>query len=160
MNTITITKDNAQRAYKQGDDSVKKVLAELLGKEAVTPQKITDRVKTFEDACTELGIDADQYLEIEAFDGLLNDTASIKAHAKLIIIARALNEGWKPDWKNSNEYKYWPWFNFSGSALAFFGCGCRCSASTVGSRLCFKSRELAEYAGRQFLNIYSDFFTI
>ena len=34
------------------------------------------------------------------------------------------------------------------------------SRSAVGSRLCFKSKDLATYAGTQFLDIYKDFFTI
>ena len=34
------------------------------------------------------------------------------------------------------------------------------STSYVGSRLCFKSKDLATYAGTQFLDIYKDFFTV
>ena len=32
------------------------------------------------------------------------------ARRKLETITEALNEGWRPDWNNTNEYKYFPWF--------------------------------------------------
>jgi len=48
----------------------------------------------------------------------------------------------------------------SGSGLAYDGYGTRVSDTSVGSRLCFKSSELAEYAGRQFQDIYKEFMII
>ena len=128
----------------------------ISGKAPVT-ENIKDRIKTFEDACNELGIDSS---EVSASGKIEEAFDSIAAYTKLIIIIRALNEGWKPDWDNHSEYKYYPWFNMSGSGLSFFGSVNRRSFSCVGSRLCFKSRELAEYAGKQFIDIYSKFFLI
>ncbi len=123
------------------------------GKKA-TPQSIMDRVKTFEDACEVLELDDVQI----GVKGLYEDTKSIEAYAKLTIIARALNEGWKPDWSNHNQYKYVAWFTHKSG----LGLSCRdyvswFSHTHVGSRLCFKSRELAEYAGKQFEDIYRDY---
>ena len=117
---------------------------------------ITERVKTFEDACQVLGIDAIKF-EITGMD---SDVGSIAAYMKLIVIARALNEGWKPNWANSNEYKYVPWFKENGFGLSFVYCAYWFSITFVGSRLCFKSRELAEYAGKQFESIYQEYLTI
>lgn len=119
---------------------------------------IKERVKTFEDACKVLGI---QQSELTVSGELENDFKSLSAYAKLIIISRALNEGWVPKWEDDNEYKYYPWFDLSsGSGLRFNDYDHQDSTSAVGSRLCFKSRELAEYAGNQFLSIYTDFFII
>lgn len=124
------------------------------------PVKITDRVKTFEDACEVVGTIPENVKSLISYSGIDTDMKASVAHMKLQIIARALNEGWKPDWTKSSEYKYHPWFNFSsGSGLSFRGCGCRYSYSGVGSRLCFKSSELATYAGKQFTDLYKDFMT-
>ena len=119
---------------------------------------IKDRVKTFDDACFELGIKASEISVVGEIEG---DFDSIAAYTKLIIIARALNEGWKPDWSNNNEYKYYPWFDLSsGSGLSLVGADTQGSNSDVGSRLCYKSRDLAEYAAKQFQDIYSKYFLL
>ena len=98
---------------------------------------IVERIKTFEDACNELGI---TNAELVVSGEIENDFKSVSAYQKLIIIARALNEGWVPDWKNDSQYKYYPWFNMSsGSGLSYCACAIRYSGSFVGSRLCFKS---------------------
>lgn len=55
------------------------------------------------------------------------------------------------------------WFNMSSSSsgrFSFDGSGGRYSASVVGSRLCFKSEELSDYAGETFIDIYREFFVI
>lgn len=122
-----------------------------------TTQSITERVKTFEDACEILGLDDVQI----GVKGLDEDTKSIEAYAKLTIIARALNEGWKPDWSDHSQYKYVAWFTHkSGLGLSYHDCDFWGSCTGVGSRLCFKSRELAEYAGKQFEDIYRDYLTL
>ncbi|MNY77977.1 hypothetical protein D3C86_2180520 [compost metagenome] len=48
----------------------------------------------------------------------------------------------------------------SGAGFSFFDYAFDHSGSCVGSRLVFKSRELAEYAAKQFINEYKDFFTL
>jgi len=78
----------------------------------------------------------------------------------LKMIVEALNEGWKPDWSNSSEYKYYPWFEMASSGFRFNDYDFWYSFSFVGSRLCFKSRELAEYAGKTFLEEYKKYMLI
>ena len=116
--------------------------------------KVTDRVKTYEDACKELGrqpYNEDQLMTL----GL---TKNDIAYQKMVVIIEALNEGWKPDWDNWDECKYYPWFDMSPSSFAFFGsCYGRTNADAgSGSRLKLKSRELAVYAGKQFKDIWKD----
>lgn len=124
---------------------------------ATKSKPITERVKTFEDACKELGISK---IEL-GVTGLPDDEGSIAAYAQLIVIARALNEGWQPDWSNHNQYKYVPWFEHkSGFGLSFYGYDGWDTCAHVGSRLCFKTRELSEYAGKQFAALYNQFLSI
>lgn len=127
------------------------------------PTDIREVVKTFEDAFKLLKSE-DQ--EIINFKKLEN--AGIKGHIlenqKLIIIAKALNEGWVPDWSNGEWDIWFPWFNMddegSSGRFSFFRSDDRRSASYVGSRLCFKSSDLAEYAAKQFISLYKKVFTI
>lgn len=112
---------------------------------------ITERVKTFEDACNILGIKPEIAINQ---DGEKDEIA----YQKLKIIARALNEGWQPDYSNGDERKYSPWFEFvPGSGFRFLDYAYEGTYTIVGSRLVFKIRELAEYAGKKFVDIYNDF---
>lgn len=153
MKTIEITAENAKAAYKKADKAGKELLKTLLG-ENIFSGKIQDQVQSFEDACRILKINEDEIL-----GG--GETVDEAAYIKLKTIAKALNEGWVPDWKNNSEYKYYPWFNMNdASGFSFFGYDLGCTNARLGSRLCFKSRELAEYAGKQFTSIYKDFLTL
>lgn len=117
-----------------------------------TDASITDKVKTYEDACAVLG---KKPLSLANFNHMdEEDRPMAFAHHQIERIAAALNEGWKPDWTNDNEYKYWPWFYMGDGGFSYHGYVSSFARSIVGSRLCFKSRELAKYAGEQFLGIY------
>ncbi len=124
-----------------------------------------NQIKTFEDACKALNLNPEESLP-EVSKVSEKHRKAIIAHCKLVIIAEALNEGWKPDWSD-NERKYYPWFDMeesvkqsTGSGLSYYVYADDCSGSTVGSRLCFKTWELAKYAGTQFKVEYADYFLI
>ena len=130
-------------AIKEETKQLRKII-----EQADAPKNIMERVKTFEDACDVLGVEV-------VFDE--SDSKFIMAAKKLEIIYKALNEGWEPNWSNSNEYKYYPWFKmspfgFDGAGYVFW-----LAHSNAGSRLCGKTDTIAEYAGRQFEDLYRDF---
>jgi hypothetical protein len=154
---LEIKKENAVNAFNTANDEGKKLLTTLFGND-VFSLKITDRVKSFEDACKIVGVDAGDY---EMPTTATKDDCSINAYAKLIIIAKALNEGWQPSWEDTNQYKYYPYFKHkNGFGLSYDGYGYWATCTYVGSRLCFKNSELAEYAGTQFENIYNTFLSL
>ena len=110
--------ENAKAALKTADKSVKKVLLALLPElketkaQTVANRPITERVKTFEDACRELGEDnhfVEQYHAIVDNGNFTSDCHDFIAYLKLRIIAAALNEGWKPQFTEDEE-RWYPWF--------------------------------------------------
>lgn len=122
-------------------------------------EEITDRVKTYEDACKVLGVEPINEQNAKA-QGFRSDEI---ARRKLETIAAALNEGWKPDWNNTDQYKYYPYFYIQENAKGKGSAGLSCAnsiltaASTtaiIGSRLCFYASRLARYAGNQFTDLY------
>lgn len=145
---------------------------------------VTERIKTFEDAKSELGSAHPLVEEYETITcrcgGLSTD---ILAYMKLRIICTALNEGREPQF-TKNEWRYFPWFvlytqeeiddmdedeksrvvyrstylaNASGGvAYAYAYNDASDALAVIGSRLAFKSRELAIYAGKQFIELYTD----
>lgn len=161
METLQITKEAAILAHEEASSKGKTLLENLFGKKTFL-KNIKDRVKSIEDAIAELGEDDVEVIELRKLQDS-GITSHILKQQIVVVITKALNEGWTPDWSNSNETKYFPWFRMgssSGSGFSFNGYGGWATSSTVGSRLCFKSRELAEYAGKQFTEIYKEFMTI
>ena len=70
---------------------------------------ITERVKTFEDACKELGEDHKLVQQFKAIEPAIAEDKEATAFFKLGIITAALNEGWEPDFNNDEEYRYFPY---------------------------------------------------
>jgi hypothetical protein len=114
-------------------------------------------IKTFEDACKKLGIDPSKLPDVS---GLLEEFAKpIIAHYKLIIIYKAINNGWVPDWSNDDQYKYYPWFWVLSSGFGFSDSGYLydITGTTVGSRLCTDESDKAKYIATQFEAEYKDY---
>lgn len=70
---------------------------------------ITERVKTFEDACKELGEYHKLVQQFKAIQEAIAEDKEATAYFKLGIITAALNEGWEPDFTNDDEYRYYPY---------------------------------------------------
>lgn len=118
---------------------------------------ITEKIKSFEDACTHIGIEP----KLPETEGLMAEHAkAVVAFYALSVIASALNEGWTPDWENEYENKYYPYFYHGGPAGGFAlaaHLAWSLASAYIAGRLCYKSRELALYAGKQFTGLYRDF---
>lgn len=157
--------------------------------EAKEKKPVTERVKTFEDACKELGIDAEaiQQQWQDAGITMLDEVA----YQKLRIITAALNEGWEPEFKE-DEYRYYPycilytkaeieqkddewkdehnlqlWIGggfsdvgaYCGLASAYSYDAWSYASATFSARLAHKTEELAIYSGKQFTELWANYTT-
>ena len=116
---------------------------------------VTERIKTYEDACRELDIP----LMPERCEHMTEDEM---AYYSLKVITKALNEGWEPDWSNRNQGKWYPWFEVTGTNPAGLSYSNAYDAVSyanahIGSHLCFKTEALAKYAGTQFIKLYEKY---
>lgn len=149
--TLELQKQKALDAYETGSKKEKNFLEKLYGKK-VFLKEATERIKTVAD------ILEDNDVTQSDIDLMF---ANVPEHFKHQFIAellcKSLNEGWIPNWDDSSEGKYYPWFKMSSSGFRFCDYVNWCTYSDVGSRLCFKSRKLAEYAGQQFEDVYKQF---
>lgn len=160
MQQITIDIKEARELYKTGSASLKKKLEKSFTKKELT-ETIMDRIKSFEDACADQGYDPKKALPYANPNGPQNSLErSANADMKLKIIAQALREGRKADWNNSNEAKWFAVFKWdkknSGFGFSISDCDCGFASSRVGSRLCFHTSELAEYFGKQFIDLHNE----
>jgi len=120
------------------------------------PKNVMERIKTVQDVLADNGISQGSFHK--QCEGLETDEL---AYRLLKLLAKSLNEGWTPDWNDDTQYKYFAWFYMGGSSgFRFDGYVRWDSYSTVGSRLCFISREVGEYAGKQFIKSYKDYFVM
>lgn len=114
------SKENIIKAYnvakETGADSTSKVLETLFPEVNFNEQDnrpVTERIKTFEDACAALGNHAlvNQYRRIaEEQNPPMDGTATdLIAYLKLRIITAALNEGWEPQF-TQDEDRWFPWY--------------------------------------------------
>ncbi len=153
MDIVNIQKRDAIAAYNKADNKEKSLLENLFGKELFN-QSLSDRVKTMKDVYYELGIDGCVFEKSFIFQEDLDA-------AKVRLITKVFNEGWFPDWTNSNETKYTCYFeskNSCGFSYSLFFSWFTHSA--VGSRLCFKSKELALSVPRQFKTEFENYFLV
>ena len=155
--------------------------------EEAKPKNIMERVRTFEDACRTLGEEHPMVLAYQNTKIHITDyfgTDDVIAYLKLRIICAALNEGWEPKF-TTDEYRWFTWFELftqqelddmseeqrsrvvarsnynagaiGGVAYAYASHAASNAVTVFGSRLAFKSKELAEYCGKQFIDIWADF---
>ena len=83
----------------------------LVDEQKVDNRPVTERIKTFTDACNALGDEhplVKEYLRVADGNIILDD---LYAYLKLRIIVAALNEGWEPKF-TEDEYRYFPCFYF------------------------------------------------
>lgn len=127
-----------------------------------------------------------QYKTINSAFKEADNNLHLFAYTRLAIIAEALNEGWRPEY-TEDEYRYYPWFGlytqeeyddmddedkeccrfvgrssvyasaYGGLVYAGADHGSAGSYTYIGSRLAFKSRELAIYCGKQFIEIWINY---
>ena len=184
-NLIKIKKENVLNAYDKATSAQKELLENLFGREMFQPKDITERVKTFEDAVAILGHFNQAVVDYHSLCNT-TCTKDILAFAKLRVIVGALNEGWNPTF-SKGEYRYYLCFRIypkeefdnldeyyknkssvvgrsygNSNAVNSFACARVYDASSgfyaqSSSRLCFKTRELAEYGGMQFIDIWTDY---
>lgn len=187
MCTIKLDATQVAAIYKGGNEEARKALKDSLGEQFSTILPITDRVKTFDDAVGELGNEhplVKVYHSIKY--GYTSELVGkdLLAYIKLSIICEALNEGWYPQY-TLDERRWYPYYELltneeieemteeekcrvvgraSYNAYAYGGLVysnansvSSYSGTSSGSRLAFKNEELAEYAGKTFIDIYKDF---
>lgn len=145
-------------------------------------KSVMERIKTFEDACRELGIDADEWMNDREGLGFEPD---IIAYMKLRVIVAALNEGWKPKF-TTDENRYYPYFQlctkdefeetseenrkmifcWGGSSsddangifsYVYSNIAWEVAQANVSAHLALKSEGLAIYCGIQFQSIWVDY---
>jgi hypothetical protein len=129
---LELSLSKAKELYPTAPKEIKEIFEQTWGKKEFV-KSIQDRIENLGDVYELVGYAI-------TGDGSIGDK-SATALLKLFKVVEAYNEGWKPDPKDSNQYKYWLYKYFSGGMGDVVDVGWSSSAS-VPLGLCFKSREL------------------
>lgn len=152
MATLTVDDKTAWEIYPSAPPALKAILDESYPKDFFKG-KITDRIKTFEDACeyNNTNPNASRFIV---------GTRQQRFMERVAEVTKALNEGWTADY-GDGEYKYTPWFYLDSPGFRFGVSYFTLTYSNAGggSRFAFKTRELSDYAGKQFLHEYRNWMT-
>ena len=155
MKTLKISEQDAKRYYPTASDEFRTVLETTFGKEFFS-EKITDKIKSWNDVILELGV-GNVILPYSENMVLTKQQKSINALYKIQCITKVLNEGWESDFSNSNEDKYYPWFEYkkSGWSLASVFYGYVDAHFPFGCY--YKTKQLAEHSVKFFIDIYKEY---
>lgn len=149
--------------------------------EEIESKEINEVVTTYEEAREYLGgkpnadftvakkILSGNHVKLDDVANLVSEVnpkhiKALIAYNRLCTIAQAWNkaDGFEPDFSNTSQYKYFPWFEYSRDAAGFVFAHTYFTAATAGanfgSRLCFKTRERAMQFGKQFIDLWNDVF--
>ena len=149
--------------------------------EEIESKEINEVVTTYEEAREYLGgkpnadftvakkILSGNHVKLDDVANLVSEVnpkhiKALIAYNRLCTIAQAWNkaDGFEPDFSNTSQYKYFPWFVYDNGAAGFVCAYTSYTAArayaNIGSRLCFKTRERAMQFGKQFIDLWNDVF--
>jgi hypothetical protein len=154
---LELDEKTAKEIFTEASDAIKTILIKNFGDKCFRKTDFKD-FKSFEDLCQ-----ASRTTEVE-FNRKWVPTQfdpSTIAFEKLKILTRAYNQDWPFDAYNTNQKKWYPWFEVlsSGFGFSFTVYICDGADSDVGSRLCFESEEKAIHAGKNFTRLFEEFIT-
>jgi len=110
-------------------------------------------IKTYSEVCKKLGVEE---LTEKDFKQFGEDSKKMLAFHKIKNIEKLFNGSWKPNWKNTSQYKWYPYFDINSSGglggvffSSFF-------LSFRGSTGVYKDEKTASFVGETFIKIYED----
>ena len=108
--------------------------------------------KAFKDACKKTG--RPESIDLSSMPEDMRDQAM--AQYMLMVITEAKNDGWKADWTNSNQRKWFPYFWFSPSGVRFDFSDDDFSLANAGraARLCLKDEATSDALGTELTELY------
>lgn len=124
-----------------------------LGINLLNTVSLENRIHSYEDVCEELSI---KPLVIEDFS-FLSEVIRRKqfAKAKLEQIAQLFNEDWIVDLRNSNQQKWFPYFEVTGSGLVFLR-SAHGRGHFDGAVAYFKTEAISDFVGTLFIDLYKE----
>lgn len=128
-------------------------LAEIDNQRKKKSIHVTERIQTFDDIIAESGKHVSYFTDSTLAKHELG-------YRKFVAICEVYNEGWIPDFTDSDERKWYIYgtdYNKSSFGFSNTGYGYWFAHTIGGSRLCLKSQSLAEDVIKKFIKELNEF---
>lgn len=155
---MQLTKEKAKELYDYVPDSFKRELEKEFGKKTLVKEEY-EKLNSFDDCCRICGTSEEEFNKKFLPLGLSPDALNLE---RLGIINKAINgPDWKPDYTNSDQYKWFPVFEASSSGFGFSHSGYDFGSTHahVGSRLCFETEDKSTFSGTKFMKYWEALIT-
>jgi hypothetical protein len=123
-------------------------------------------IESFEVACEKLGLDP-ATCRPDVSNVPEKYRSAITATFEMYVICEASREGKEPNWNDSRERKWMPWFdmevdenNPSGFRFCASDCDYSGTGSTGGSRLCYRTEDESDWHAKKHIEKYRSMMVI
>jgi hypothetical protein len=138
-NEVELTSDEVNEMFDASDEKQSKVLNKFLKRD----NGVMDNVTSYETACDSLGVKPNK---------------NVTPYEKLTTIIKALNQGWYPNFDNTDERKYFNYYQKNNGVFSFYYVTYYSSDMYVPSALYFKDEKTARYANEKFFKEYKELY--
>ena len=113
-----------------------------------------ERISTFEQVCEEMGVDPADYV----VDSSGPHLRALEIYKRLMLIAFCFQEDTVLDLYDTDQRKWYPWFNVQNSGFRFVVSvyACTITFAVLGPLLSFPTEEISDYVGRTFIDEYRE----
>ena len=108
-------------------------------------------IKSFEDACQYLKVTPESIIKNQTEQRFINQL-------KLETIIKSLNEGWKPNFNDNNQKKYYNYFKMENGSFVFCDTTYYYRLMSVPSALYLKDEQTAIYCKDNFFDLYKEYY--
>jgi hypothetical protein len=146
--TLTLSDIEARQIYSTAPSELKRILESTFTK-AFFSQSLLERCTSFEAVCAERGVNP---FDIYSTD----DKPHIAAIKRLEFAIEVINDDPNfPNWDDSDQYKWFPWFYHNSPAgFRFYASNYGDAGSRVGSRFVLKSEDRVQHMVKYFFADY------
>lgn len=115
------------------------------------PENLIDKIKTYQDVCD-----------------ILKEEPKKTAYDKIKQIEKLFNQGWIKNWEDKTQYKYYPYYTIDSPGFLVFDSSLGAGGFRAEVAFCFrlgsfsaevafyKNREVSDYVGKTFIDIYQE----
>jgi len=138
---------------KEALDKIKILEKELKNlKEIVEKPEDIFTAITYPEVCKRLGEKEITLKDFKQFDEDLSKKLLNTAIINQLV--KYFNQGWKPNWKDTDEYKWYPYYTLNNKGGLVFYHSFVYHSRFCGSVGLFKTKEICDFIGKTFIDIY------
>lgn len=155
---IEIKEDIILQGYNEADSKQKELIRKYF--KINTPEKLIDKLKTWKDVLDYAKEKGYEFKLPYRENTGIREERSLNALCKIYLLAKVFNEEWVADFSNSNQYKYYPYFEKKNSGWVFCDVDSRSVVSSGwGALSLFKNRDIVNHIGnnQEFVSIYNEY---